>query len=194
MYIMGRKKLNFSRTDFKKSDAQSAGFKTKGAALKFFKHTPKNKLDNFKSVVELVEYIKNQKDKLKTFGLDVDFLFKQKPRLTKEQKLKTKKIQEFDKRLDAYDYSKYLEVLNEPNTLDSKEFKFKKEPNGNDILKCANKFYKSEDITIPKNHDYINLKKEKKKTFNYAYNDEPLELSNLLLNTNPLIYSLIFTT
>ena len=39
---MGRKKLNFSRTDFKKSDAQSAGFKTKGAALKFFKHTPKN--------------------------------------------------------------------------------------------------------------------------------------------------------
>ena len=86
---MGRKKLNFSRTDFKKSDAQSAGFKTKGAALKFFKHTPKNKLDNFKSVVELVEYIKNQKDKLKTFGLDVDFLFKQKPRLTKEQKLKT---------------------------------------------------------------------------------------------------------
>ena len=76
--------------------------------------------------------------------------------------------------------SKYLEVLNEPDTQDSKEFKFKKEPNGNDILKCANKFYKSEDITIPKNHDYINLKKEKKKTFNYAYNDEPLELSNLL--------------
>ena len=83
---MGRKKLNFSRTDFKKSDAQSAGFKTKGAALKFFKNTPKNKLDNFKSVNELVEYIKNQKDKLKTFGLDVDFLYKQKPRITKEQK------------------------------------------------------------------------------------------------------------
>ena len=70
---MGRKKLNFSRKDFKKSDAQSAGFTTKGAALKFFKNTPKNKLDNFKSVNELVEYIKNQKDKLKTFGLDVDF-------------------------------------------------------------------------------------------------------------------------
>ena len=51
---MGRKKLNFSRTDFKKSDAQSAGFTTKGAALKFFKSTPKNKLDNFKSVNELV--------------------------------------------------------------------------------------------------------------------------------------------
>ena len=34
---MGRKKLNFSRTDFKKSDAQSAGFTTKGAALKFLK-------------------------------------------------------------------------------------------------------------------------------------------------------------
>ena len=62
---MGRKKLNFSRKDFKKSDAQSAGFTTKGAALKFFKNTPKNKLDNFKSVVELVEYIKTQKDKLK---------------------------------------------------------------------------------------------------------------------------------
>ena len=54
--IMGRKKLNFSRKEFKKSDAQTAGFATKGAALKFFKHTPKNKLDNFKSVVELVDY------------------------------------------------------------------------------------------------------------------------------------------
>ena len=83
---MGRKKLNFSRKEFKKSDAQSAGFTTKGAALKFFKNTPKNKLDNFKSVNELVVYIKNQKDKLKTFGLDVDFLYKQKSRLTKEQK------------------------------------------------------------------------------------------------------------
>ena len=109
---MGRKKLNFSRKEFKKSDAQSAGFTTKGAALKFFKNTPKNKLDNFKSVGELVEYIKNQKNKLKTFGLDVDFLFKQKPRLTKDQKLKTKNIQEFSKRVDAYDYSGYLEVLN----------------------------------------------------------------------------------
>ena len=33
---MGRKKLNFSRKEFKKSDAQEAGFTTKGAALKFF--------------------------------------------------------------------------------------------------------------------------------------------------------------
>ena len=34
---MGRKKLNFSRKEFNKSDAQEAGFTTKGAALKFFK-------------------------------------------------------------------------------------------------------------------------------------------------------------
>ena len=70
---MGRKKLNFSRKEFKKSDAQTAGFATKAAALKFFKHTPKNKIDNFKSVGELVDYIKNQKDKLKNIGVDVDF-------------------------------------------------------------------------------------------------------------------------
>ena len=148
-------------------------------ALKFFKNTPKNKLDNFKSVVELVEYIKNQKDKLKTFGLDVDFLFKQKPRLTKEQKIKNEKVKDFEKNLGDYKDAG-LSIFNEPDTQDSKEFKFKREPNGNDILKCANKFYKSEDISIPKNYDYINLKKEKKKTFDYAYNDEPLELSNLL--------------
>ena len=94
---MGRKKLNFSRTDFKKTDAQAAGFTTKGAALKFFKHTPKNKLDKFKSVNELVEYIKNQKNKLKTFGLDVYFLYKQKPRLTNEQKGKKEKVNELTK-------------------------------------------------------------------------------------------------
>ena len=34
---MGRKKLNFSRKDFKKSDAQSAGFKTKGQPLNVLK-------------------------------------------------------------------------------------------------------------------------------------------------------------
>ena len=33
---MGRKKLNFSLKDFKKSDAYETGFKTKGIALKFF--------------------------------------------------------------------------------------------------------------------------------------------------------------
>jgi hypothetical protein len=38
---MGRKKLNFSRKNFKKSNAQEAGFATKGAALNFFKNTPK---------------------------------------------------------------------------------------------------------------------------------------------------------
>jgi hypothetical protein len=58
---MGRKKLNFSKKEFKKSDAQTAGFATKAEALIFFKHTPKNKIENFKSVGELVDYIKNQK-------------------------------------------------------------------------------------------------------------------------------------
>ncbi len=38
---MGRKKLNFGRKEFKNYDAQEAGFTTKGAALKFFKYTPK---------------------------------------------------------------------------------------------------------------------------------------------------------
>ena len=172
---MGRKKLNFSRTDFKKSDAQSAGFTTKGAALKFFKSTPKNKLDNFKSVDELVEYIKNQKDKLKTFGLDVDFLYKQKPRLTKEQKGKKEEGKELEKQLKDYE-----EALSGPEKIDSDTFIFKKIPQANEILKYANKFYNNKKISIPKNFDYTNFKKEKKKTFNYAYNDEPLELSQLL--------------
>ena len=57
------------------------------------------KLDNFKSVGELVEYIKNQKKKLKTFGLDVDFLYKQKPRLTKEQKGKKENVNELEEKL-----------------------------------------------------------------------------------------------
>ena len=149
---MGRNKLNFSRKDFKKSDAQSAGFTTKGAALKFFKNTPKNKLDNFKSVVELVEYIKTQKDKLKTFGLDVDFLFKQKPRLTKEQKIKNKKGKELEEQLKVYE-----EVLSGPEEIDSDTFLFKKIPPPNEILKCANKFYNNNKISIPKDFDYTNF-------------------------------------
>ena len=41
-------------------------------------------------------------------------------------------------------------------------------------------FYQKNNITVPKNHDYTNFKSEKEKTFNFKYNDEPLELSNLL--------------
>ncbi len=150
--------MNFSREDFKKSDAQSAGFTTKGAALKCFKSTPKNKLDNFKSVVEMVEYIKNQKDKLKTFGLDVDFLFKQKPRLTKEQKIKNKQGKELDEQLKVYE-----EALSGPEEIDSDTFLFKKIPPPNEIFKCANKFYNNNNISIPKDFDYTNFKKEKEK-------------------------------
>ena len=35
-------------------------------------------------------------------------------------------------------------------------------------------------MSIPRNHDYTNFKKEKKKTFKYKYNDQPLELENIL--------------
>jgi len=83
---MGRKKLNFHLKDFKKSDAQQAGFKTKGLAVKFFKITPKNKLSNFNTVNELTDYVKSQKEKMNKLGLDVDFSYKQKPRWTKEKK------------------------------------------------------------------------------------------------------------
>ena len=61
-YNMGRKKLNFSRKDFKKSNALESGFKTKALALKFWKTTPKNKLSNFNSVDELTDYIKREQE------------------------------------------------------------------------------------------------------------------------------------
>lgn len=77
---MGRKKLNFSTKDFKKSNAQEAGFKTKALAIKFLKSTPKKTFSNFTSVNELTDYIKNQKNKLSDLGIDVDFAYKQKSR------------------------------------------------------------------------------------------------------------------
>ena len=46
--------------------------KQKGFAIKFFKITPKNKSSNFNSVNELIDYIKNQKEKIDKLGLDVD--------------------------------------------------------------------------------------------------------------------------
>ena len=100
-YNMGRKKLNFSRKDFKKSNALESGFKTKALALKFWKTTPKNKLSNFNSVDELTDYIKTQKDKLENIGIDVNS--KRKPRLTKD-KMKNKKIaQALEAKLKQYD-------------------------------------------------------------------------------------------
>ena len=96
---MGRKKLNFKLKDFKKSDAQAAGFKTKAIAIKFFKSTPKNKLQNSNTVYELTNYIKNQKLKLETLGLDIDLTYKQKPRLTKQQKQNKKTFEELDNKI-----------------------------------------------------------------------------------------------
>jgi hypothetical protein len=172
---MGRKKLNFNPKDFKKSNAQEAGFKSKALAIKFLKNTPKKNYSNFGSVNELTDYIKNQKIKLANIGIDTDFLYKQKPRKTKAEKEKIKQFEELETK-----FKKLEEVLSRPEEINSDTFLFNKQPNGNDILNCANRFYTKNDITIPRNHDYTNFKKEKKKTFNFKYNDEPLELSNLL--------------
>jgi 5-methylcytosine-specific restriction enzyme A len=100
MYIMGRKKLNFSRKDFTKSNAQEAGFKTKTLAIKFWKTTPKNDLSNFDSVDELTNYIKTQKNKLENIGIDVNSVYKQKPRNTKN---KNKKLEALETKLKQYD-------------------------------------------------------------------------------------------
>ena len=172
---MGRKKLNFSTKDFKKSNAQEAGFKTKALAIKFLKSTPKKTFSNFTSVNELTDYIKNQKNKLKDLGIDVDFAYKQKSRLTKAENKNKKVSVELETKL------KNIKVeLNRPEEIESNTFIFKHEPNESDILNCANKFYQKNNISIPRDHDYKNFKNEKKKTFNFKYNDEPLELSNLL--------------
>ncbi len=66
------------------------------------------------------------------------------------------------------------------NQLELDEFEFNYKPSGNDILNVSNEFYKNINFQIPKNYDYINRQNEKKKTFNFAYNDEPLQLENLL--------------
>ena len=60
------------------------------------------------------------------------------------------------------------------------EFIFNYEPKGDDILNVANTFYKNVKFEIPKNCDFLNIKNDRKKTFNYAFNDEPLQLENLL--------------
>ena len=100
MYIMGRKKLNFSRKDFTKSNAQEAGIKTNTLAIKFWKTTPKNDLSNFDSVDELTNYIKTQKNKLENIGIDVNSVYKQKPRNTKN---KNKKLEALETKLKQYD-------------------------------------------------------------------------------------------
>ena len=72
------------------------------------------------------------------------------------------------------------EVLSKPEEVDNDTFKIYRKPTPDDILICANKFYQNNKISVPRNHDYTNFKLEKKKTFNYKYNDEPQELSQLL--------------
>ena len=124
---------------------------------------------------ELEEYIRNQKSKLETLGIDIDIVYKQKPRLTKEKKQYKKYSEELEDK-----FKKMKEVLSSPEEVDSDTFKIYKKPSPDDILRCANKFYQKNKISIPRNHDYTNFKTEKKKTFNYKYNDEPQELSQLL--------------
>jgi hypothetical protein len=48
-------------------------------------------------------------------------------------------------------------------------FRFYKNPNEKDILNVADIFYKNIDFQIPKNHDYINFKKQIKKTYIYPF-------------------------
>ena len=66
------------------------------------------------------------------------------------------------------------------NQLGPDEFEFNYKPSGNDILNVSNDFYKNINFQIPKNYDYINRNHDRKKTFNFAYNDEPSQLENLL--------------
>ena len=148
----GKKKLNFHLKDFKKSDAHQAGFKAKGLAIKFFKITPKNKLSNFSTVNELKDYIKSQKEKIDKLGLAVD---KQKPRLTKEKKQYNQSTKELETKLKDF-----KGTLSKPDEIENDTFIFDRPPQPNDILRCANKFYKNNSISIPKNHDYVNLKKK----------------------------------
>ena len=66
--------------------------------------------------------------------------------------------------------------------LDLDEFVFNYEPKGHDILNVANTFYKNVKFEIPKNYDYLNIKNDRKKTFNYAFSDDDLQLENLLFS------------
>ena len=84
MYNMGPKKLNFNPKDFTKFNAQEAGFQTKALALKFLKSSPKSNFSKFASIDELTNYLKNRKNKLENIGIDVDYVYKQKPRTKKK--------------------------------------------------------------------------------------------------------------
>ena len=70
--------------------------------------------------------------------------------------------------------------MNRPEEIESNKFKYNVLPKADDILRCADKFHQNVGIKIPRNHVYTNFKSEKKKTFNFKYNDEPLELENIL--------------
>ena len=60
------------------------------------------------------------------------------------------------------------------------KFKFYYEPQPNDILTVANKFYSNVNYTLPKNHDYKFFNKDNKKTFNYKFDGDYSEILNLL--------------
>jgi len=57
-------------------------------------------------------------------------------------------------------------------------FKFYYEPQPNDILTVANKYYSNINYTLPKNHDYKKFDKDIKKTFNYKFDGEYSKILN----------------
>ena len=75
---------------------------------------------------------------------------------------------------------KSKKIKNVFEQINEHSFRFYKNPNEKDILNVADIFYKNINFQIPKNHDYINFKKEIKKTYIYAFSGYFSELNTFV--------------
>ena len=77
--------------------------------------SPKKNYSNFRSVNELTDYIKDQKNKLANIGIDADFWYKQKPRTKKKYRQAFETIKALFKQHDDKSKVKKFHITAEIN-------------------------------------------------------------------------------
>ena len=178
---MENKNIFFTWKNIPTKRFKDRGFKSKESALEFLNFLDKNVKD-FNNSPQLLNFLENKRKQFLNIGVDIV----KTGEIIKKSERQTKKINKLIKqtthqilKVDVlYNKKKYHKV----KQLNLDEFSFNYHPQGEDILNVANKFYQNVKFEIPKNYDYLNIKNDRKKTFNYAFSDDDLQLENLLFS------------
>ena len=100
------------------------------------------------------------------------------------EKLRTSKT---DTQIKKKDFTPVLKGVKKNYVEESppEGFLFYKSPNPTEISNAVNKYYNNVNYVLPKNYDYVNRQSDVKKTYNFKFDGDIMEISNFL----KMIYS-----